>query len=126
MKKTLAILAASALVLAGGGAGAVAATAWTEPAKSYGGCISKATGYLRVLERNALTKSVSGSCKSTERKVTFYSRSGVDALVKPLKGFELTFDGTTATCKPNGANAAGTPRFNCVKVTPSPSPTPTS
>ncbi|MFI6909866.1 hypothetical protein ACIBKY_52000 [Nonomuraea sp. NPDC050394] len=126
MKKTLAILAASALVLVGGGAGAVAATAWTEPAKSYGGCVSKATGYLRVLERNALTKSVSGSCKSTERKITLYSRSGVDALVKPLRGFEISLGGDIATCRPNGSNAAGLPRYACTKATPSPTPTPTS
>lgn len=127
MKKPALILSAAALVLVGGGAGAAASAAWTEPAKSYGGCVSKSTGYLRVLERNNLAKSVNGGCKSTERKVTFYSRSGVDALVKPLKGFEMTFDGTTATCKPNGSNAAGLPKFACIKVVaPSPSPTPTS
>ncbi|MFE0151798.1 hypothetical protein ACFWY5_31950 [Nonomuraea sp. NPDC059007] len=61
-----------------------------------------------------------------ERKITLYSRSGVDSLVKSLKGFELTFDGTTATCKHNGANAAGLPRYACTEVTPSPTPTPTS
>ncbi|MGW6498536.1 hypothetical protein [Nonomuraea angiospora] len=126
MKKSFVVLSAAALVLVGGGAGAVAAAAWTEPAKAYGGCVSKSTGYLRVLERNSLSKSVNGSCKSTERKVTFYSRSGVDALVKPLKGFEISLGGDSATCKPNGTNAAGLPRFACTKATPTPSPTPTS
>ncbi|MET7333260.1 hypothetical protein [Nonomuraea sp. NPDC005650] len=127
MKKPFVVLSAAALVLVAGGAGAMAATAWTEPAKAYGGCVSKSTGYLRVLERNNLAKSVNGGCKSTERKVTFYSRSGVDALVKPLKGFELTFDGATGVCKPNGSNAAGLPRFACTKVvTPSPTASPTS
>lgn len=124
MKKTIAALAGGALLLVGLGTGAAASAAWTEPAKAYGGCVSKSTGYLRILERNNLSKSVNGGCRSTERKITLYSRSGVDQLVKPLKGFELTFDGVTATCKPNGVNAAGLPRFACVKVTPSPSPSP--
>ncbi|MGA5764464.1 hypothetical protein [Nonomuraea bangladeshensis] len=128
MRKPLVVLAAALLVLGGGAAGAMASAAWTEPAKAYGGCVSKTTGYVRILERNALSKSVAGACKSTERKVTFYSRSGVDALVKPLKGFEISLDGVTATCKPNGTSKAGLPRFACVKAAPtaSPSPTPTS
>jgi hypothetical protein len=126
VKKPFVVLSAVALVLVGGGAGAMASVAWTEPAKAYGGCVSKSTGYVRILERNNLTKSVNGGCKSTERKVTFYSRSGVDALVKPLKGFELTFDGATGVCKPNGTAPSGLPRFACTKVTPSPSPSPTS
>jgi hypothetical protein len=126
VRKPILALAAGVLVLVGGGAGAMAATAWTEPAKAYGGCVSKSTGYLRVLERNNLPKSVAGGCKSTERKITLYSRSGVDALVKPLRGFELTFDGTTGVCKPNGTSAAGLPRYACVKATPTASPSPTS
>ncbi|GGS88614.1 hypothetical protein ACFFV7_50880 [Nonomuraea spiralis] len=126
MKKLIVGLVAGVALLLVGASTAAAVAAWTEPAKSYGGCVSKSTGYLRVLERNNLAKSVNGGCKSTERKVTFYSRSGVDALVKPLKGFEISLGGDTATCKPNGSNAAGLPRFACVKVTPAPSPTPTS
>ncbi|NRQ35971.1 hypothetical protein HII36_29675 [Nonomuraea sp. NN258] len=126
MRKPLLVVAVAGLVLAGAGVGAAASAAWKEPAKSYGGCVSKSTGYLRILERGNLPKSVSGACKSTERKITLYSRSGVDSLVKPLKGFELTLDGTTATCKPNGSTSAGLPKFACVKATPTASPSPTS
>ncbi len=66
---------ASALVLAGT-ATAASAAAFTEPASAYGGCVSKSSGYLRVLERNNLSKSVNGACRSTERKITWFSRTG--------------------------------------------------
>lgn len=125
MRKPFLVLAAGALVLAGAGVSAAASAAWTEPAKSYGGCVSKTTGYLRVLERNALSKSVNGSCKSTERKITLYSRSGVDQLVKPLKKFQITYGGDTVVCT-RGADAASVPAYACVKATPTPTPTPTS
>ncbi|MEV4806745.1 hypothetical protein AB0K18_42695 [Nonomuraea sp. NPDC049421] len=74
MKKPVLVAAVAALMLASAGAGA--AVAADEPAPAYGGCISKTSGYLRILERGNLPKSVWGKCKSTEVKITFYSRSG--------------------------------------------------
>ncbi|MFI6813786.1 hypothetical protein ACIBG7_15300 [Nonomuraea sp. NPDC050328] len=118
-KKTIAASAGAAVLLLGAGA---ASAAWKEPAGSYGGCVAKSTGQLRVLERDNLAKSVDGACNSRERKLTFYSRAGVDKLVKPLKGFELTFDGVTAVCKPGGTGTSGLPKFACVKATPTPAP----
>ncbi|WP_214103252.1 hypothetical protein [Acrocarpospora catenulata] len=76
MRKILALVAA-ALLAFGVFGGALAAAAPAEPAKAYGGCVSKSTGYLRVLERNNLAKSTVGACKSTERKITFPSRTGL-------------------------------------------------
>lgn len=126
MKKTFAALVGvSALILSTGAASA----AWKEPASAYGLCISNATGYARVLERGKnISDSVYGKCKKTEQKITVYSRAGVDKLVRPLtKGFELTFDGVTGICKPNGVTAAGLARIACTNVvTPSPSPSPTA
>jgi hypothetical protein len=74
VKKPLLVAAVAGLMLASAGAGA--AVAADEPAAAYGGCISKTSGYLRILERGNLAKSVHGKCKSTEVKITFYSRSG--------------------------------------------------
>ncbi|ETK36108.1 collagen-like triple helix repeat-containing protein [Microbispora sp. ATCC PTA-5024] len=82
MKRILALVAA-ALLAVGVFGGAVAAVAASEPAKSYGGCVSKSTGYLRILERNNLAKSSVGKCKSTERRITVPSTSG---LIKGDKG----------------------------------------
>jgi hypothetical protein len=45
--------------------------------------VSKSTGYLRILERNNLAKSAVGKCKSTERRITVPSTSG---LIKGDKG----------------------------------------
>ena len=123
MKKIFTVAAILGLPLLGGGI-VYASTAPAEPARAYGGCVSKSTGYVRVLERNALTKSVNGKCRSTERKITFYSRSGVDALVKPLSKFQITLDGVTAVCTRGANTAAGVPAYTCTK--PSPTPTPTS
>lgn len=76
--KPLLVAVAAGLVLASAGAGAAGATALAdpEPAAAYGGCISKTSGYLRILERGNLPKSVFGKCQTTEVKITFYSRSG--------------------------------------------------
>lgn len=77
MKKPVLAVAAAGPLLAGGAAGATAASALSEPAKAYGGCVSKTSGYLRILERGNLPKSVWGKCKSTGVKITFYSRTGI-------------------------------------------------
>ncbi|WP_336214362.1 hypothetical protein [Nonomuraea sp. LPB2021202275-12-8] len=76
MEKPLLVAAVAGLMLASAGAGAAATTAFAEPAAAYGGCVSKTSGYVRILERGNLPKSVLGKCKSTEVKITWYSRSG--------------------------------------------------
>ncbi len=128
-KKPLAIAAVGALVL--GGAGVAYASAFVEPAKAYGGCVSKNTGYLRVLERNALTKSVNGKCRSTERKITWYSRTGAPKGPKgdigpagpagpAVKSWTWTANGVVYTCTDSDGDLA----YTCTGVTPSPSPSP--
>ncbi|MEV0586306.1 hypothetical protein [Nonomuraea sp. NPDC050310] len=125
MKKILAMLVIFSVPFVGGGI-VYASTGWKEPASSYGACVSHKTGYMRALERKNLPKSVAGACKSTESKTTWYSRSGVDKLVRPLThGFELTFEGQLVQCKPGKPGASKLNRFDCVKV-PTPSPSPTS
>ncbi|MFI6814415.1 hypothetical protein ACIBG7_18535 [Nonomuraea sp. NPDC050328] len=126
MKKTsIAALAGAAVLVLGAGS---ADAAWKEPAASYGGCFPKNTGYLRILQRDNLDKSVHGKCNSREgEKITWYSRSGVDKLVKPLTaGFEISLGGQVATCKPGKPGASKLPRFDCVTPSPSPSATPAS
>ncbi|MEU1883445.1 hypothetical protein ABZ470_39580 [Streptosporangium sp. NPDC020072] len=59
-----------------GGAGVASAAAWSDPAPAYGGCVSKSSGYVRILERGNLPKSVQGKCKTTETKISWFSRSG--------------------------------------------------
>lgn len=91
MRKILAVVAA-ALLAVGVFGGAVAAVAASEPAKAYGGCVSKSTGYLRVLERNNLAKSALGKCKSTERRITLPSTSGLIKGDRGASAYELWRD----------------------------------
>ncbi|MCT9932460.1 hypothetical protein N5079_19855 [Planotetraspora sp. A-T 1434] len=123
MRRILALVAAALLAACMVGVG-VAASAPSEPAKAYGGCVSRSTGYLRVLERGNLAKSTAGACKSTERKITWPSRSGV---VFPSK---LVFKRAlaTETCAKDAATSTSSAWvFSCttVVVTPSPVPSPT-
>lgn len=129
-KKPLAV-AGVVVVLAGGG---VAYAAAVEPAKAYGGCVNKNTGYLRVLERNNLAKSVDGKCRSTERKITWYSRTGAPKGPKgdtgpagpagptgpAVKSWSWTAGGVTYTC----SDPDGDLNYACASSTPSPSPSP--
>ena len=119
MRKIL--LIAVAAVLAVAVAGIAFAAAVGEPAKSYGGCVSKSTGYLRVLERNNLTASVDGKCKPNERKITWYSRKGLPLpsklVFKRAAGTE-TCEGTSRTSE--------VWTFTCTTPSPSPSPSPSA
>lgn len=119
MRKILAIVAVALLALATVGA-AVAAAAPVEPAKAYGVCVHKSTGVPRVLERNNLAKSVHGKCKSSERRITLPSVTGLS----PAK---LVFRraAETETCTRVSATAS-TWTFSCASVAiPSPSPSAT-
>lgn len=123
LKKPAAVLAAGLLLVAGGGVASAAA----EPAKSYGGCVSKSTGYLRILERNNLAASAAGKCKSSERRITLPSVTGVPKL--PTKLVFKRPTGTDTCTKDATASTSSTWTFNCVLVlapTPTPSPTPSS
>lgn len=121
MRRVLAALAALVLVLVTVGSVATAAT--SEPAKSYGGCVSKSTGYLRILERTHLASSAAGKCKDkTETKITFPSVTGLSpSKVAFVRG------ALTDTCTRKAATAS-TWTFNCVTgaTPPTPSPSPAS
>jgi hypothetical protein len=72
MKKVKAVFAglvAGALLFCG----ASTASAASEPG-AYGACVSEKTGSVRVLEKTNLSKSLYGSCKSTESKVSLASK----------------------------------------------------
>lgn len=120
VRKFLAALVAAFLLFAVAGSMATAAT--VEPAKSYGLCVSKSTGYVRALERTHLASSAAGKCKSTETKITLPSVTwpGPSKLV-------FVRGALTETCARTSATAS-TWTFNCVTgPTPlTPSPTPTS
>lgn len=117
MRKFLAALVAAFLLFAVAGSMATAAT--VEPAKSYGLCVSKSTGYVRALERTHLASSAAGKCKTTETKITLpsvmYAPSRLVFVAGPL----------TQTCSKT-ASTATTWTFNCVTAPTPPSPTPTS
>lgn len=121
MRKILIIAAAALLAIVTAGIAFAAAT--TEPAKSYGGCVSRSTGYLRILERNNLAASAAGKCRATERRITLPSVTG-------LAPGRLVFrrGPVTETCTRASATAS-TWTFGCASVTatpsPSASPTPT-
>lgn len=124
LKKPAAVLATGLLLVAGGG---VASAAVTEPAKAYGGCVSKSTGYLRVLERNNLAASTSGKCKSSERRITLPSVTGVPKL--PTKLVFKRPSGVDTCTKNAAASTSSTWTFDCVLTvlpTPTPSLPPTS
>ncbi|MEU7741964.1 hypothetical protein [Nonomuraea sp. NPDC049158] len=126
MFKKIASIAAVGLVVLGGTGLAAAATAAKEPAKSYGVCVNKKTGAVRVLEAKNLAKSRYGKCRAGERRVLL---PGVDGVPTPFKlpaKMQFTFEGVTAVCTRGSDAASGVPAYACVKPTPSPSPTPTS
>ncbi len=125
LRKPVTVVAAALVGLSTVGV-SVASSAPAEPAKAYGGCVSKSTGYLRVLERNNLAKSVAGACKSTERKITFPSRTGVPALPSKLVFKKAT---GTDTCTKDATSTASTWTFTCtftIAPVPTPSPAPPS
>ncbi|MFE3449610.1 hypothetical protein ACFXJ8_11810 [Nonomuraea sp. NPDC059194] len=124
MLKKLSAIAATGLLLAGGGAVAAASVAAKEPAKVYGLCIAK-SGAVRVLEARNLSKSRYGRCKTGERKVLVPSIDGVPKPFQMPAKVQFSYDGTTVLCS-RGADAAGVPAYACVKPTASPSPTPSS
>ncbi|MGW4641790.1 hypothetical protein ACWEN6_24950 [Sphaerisporangium sp. NPDC004334] len=122
MRLTKPVLAVAALALVAlPTVGASAAATATEPAKAYGGCVSKSTGYLRVLERNNLAKSSAGACKSTERRITLPSVTGVPAL--PTKLVFRKPAGTDSCTKVTAQSTSATWTFSCT-FTPAPSPSP--
>lgn len=121
LSKPLAI-AAAGLVLVGGAGVAYGAAAVPEPAKAYGGCVSKSTGYLRILERNNLAASAAGKCKSSERRITLPSVIGVPKL--PTKLVFKRPSGVDTCTKNASASTSSTWTFDCVLV-PAPTPTPT-
>jgi hypothetical protein len=123
MRLTKPVINAAALTLVGlatASASIAASAAPAEPAKAYGGCVSKSSGYLRVLERNALAKSVNGKCKSTERKITWYSRTGIP------KPSTLVFKrGTgTETCTRDASSTTTVWSFSCSVTSPTPTASP--
>jgi hypothetical protein len=97
-----------------------AASAPAEPAKSYGLCVSKSTGYTRALERTNLGKSSVGKCKSTETKITIPSVTwpGPSKLVFVHTAPAGT---TTDTCTRSAATPS-TLTFACTTVVTPPSP----
>lgn len=123
MRRILAVLGTALLAAALFGAGlAVAAPA--EPAKAYGGCVSRSTGYLRVLERNNLAASVNGKCKSTERKITWYSRTGIPKPVPTSIVYKL--GPVSANCVRDASSTSTAWSYTCTTATASPSPSPSS
>lgn len=98
--------------------------ATVEPAKSYGLCVSKATGYTRALERTHLASSAAGKCKSTETKIVLPSVTwpGPSKLV-----FVRTVPTGTATetCSRKAATTS-TWTYSCTTVVVAPSPSPVS
>ncbi|WP_062441215.1 hypothetical protein [Herbidospora daliensis] len=120
MKKILALVAVAVLGLAFIGP-AVASAADPEPAKSYGVCVSKATGDLRALERNRLPKSVYGKCQSSETRITLPSVTGVT----PAR-LVFRWPAETWSCPRVAAATTSTVwTFSCTS-TPVPSPSPSS
>lgn len=119
MRKFFAVVAAALLGLAV--VGPVAATALAaEPAPAYGLCVNKNTGLVRALERNNLASSRNGKCRTTERKITVPSVTG-------LAPSKLVFKrgASTETCSRSSATTT-TWTFTCVSVpVPSPSASPT-
>lgn len=123
MRRTLAIIAAALLAVCTVGV-SVAASAPAEPAKAYGGCVSKSTGYLRVLERAHLSSSVNGKCKSTETKITWYSRTGVPKPVPTTIVYKL--GPVSANCTRDASSTSTAWSYTCTTATASPSPSPSS
>lgn len=126
MLKKIASIAAVGIVVLGGSGLAAASTAAKEPAKSYGVCINKKSGAVRVLEAKNLAKSRYGKCRSSEKRVLLPGVDGVPPAFKMPAKMQFTFEGVTAVCTRGSDAAAGVPAYACVKPTPSPSPTTTS
>jgi hypothetical protein len=122
MRKFLAAFVAAFLMFAVVGSVATAAT--SEPAKAYGGCVSKSTGYLRILEKANLAKSAVGACKKTETKIVLPSATGLSP--SKLVFVRAVSTGTaTETCARKGATSS-TWTFSCTTVVVAPSPSPAS
>jgi hypothetical protein len=120
--KKIAPLAATAVLLLGGAGVAAASVAAKEPAKSYGVCVNKTSGAVRVLEAKNLAKSKHGKCRTGERRVLLPGVDGVPPAFKLPAKMQFSFEGVTAVCTRGTDAAAGVPAYACVK----PSPTPTS
>lgn len=122
LKKIASIAAVGFLVLGGTGLAAAAVTA-KEPAKSYGVCVNKKSGAVRVLEAKNLAKSRYGKCKTGERRVLLPGVDGVPAPFKMPSKIQMSYDGTTVLCSRGTDVSGGVPAYACVKPTPSPTPT---
>lgn len=94
----VATIASAVLVLGSG-------VAYAAEPGAYGACVSEKTGSVRVLEKTNLSKSLYGSCKSTENKVSLASKVTLP-VVKSLKEQWTADQATKLPAKPTATDRA--------------------